>query len=161
MVKRYWSKQFVKKEPHKFPVLFRPNSYLNIQGQLHIIFNLITFFFRGAQCCYQLKRYPDCIKWSKKALELEANDNEIQAMLEKVTKEQKEFERNARRELTRKNKKSKEELKLLKGLKSRGVKLQEVDLNRIDLDKEEHVVEVIEKLTPILPAAFKQKVHFR
>ena len=34
MVKRYWSKQFVKKEPHKFPVLFRPNSYLNIQGQL-------------------------------------------------------------------------------------------------------------------------------
>lgn len=115
---------------------------------------------RGAQCCYQLKRYPDCIKWSKKALELEANDNEIQAMLEKVTKEQKEFERNARRELTRKNKKSKEELKLLKGLKSRGVKLQEVDLNRIDFEKEEHVVEVIEKLTPILPAAFKQKVHF-
>ena len=82
-------------------------------------------------------------------------------MLEKVTKEQKEFERNTRRELTRKNKKNKEELKLLKGLKSRGVKLQEVDLNRIDLDKDEHVVEVIEKLTPILPAAFKQKVHFR
>ena len=161
MIKRYWSKQFVKKYHRNLMNLESFSSLIHTYPRSIIIFNLAAFFFRGAQCCYQLKRYPDCIKWSKKALELEANDNEIQAMLEKVTKEQKEFERNARRELTRKNKKSKEELKLLKGLKSRGVKLQEVDLNRIDLDKEEHVVEVIEKLTPILPAAFKQKVHFR
>ena len=39
------------------------------------------FFFRGAQCCYQLKRYSDWIKWAKKALELEADDNEIKTIL--------------------------------------------------------------------------------
>ena len=108
-----------------------------------------------------MKRYSDCIKWAKKALELEANDNEIETILGKSTQELKEAERNARRELTRKKKKNKDELKLLKGLKSRGIKLKEVDLNKINLEKEDQVAEVIEKLTPILPAAFKQKVHFR
>jgi len=115
---------------------------------------------RGAQCCYQLKRFSDCIKWSKKALELEANDNEIQTILEKSTQELKEAERNARRELTRKNKKNKADLKLLNGLRSREIKLKDIDLNKISLENEEQVAEVIVKLTPILPAAFKQKVHF-
>ena len=52
-------------------------------------------------------------------------------------------------------------LSLLKGLKSRGLQLKEIDLNKINLEKEDHVVEALEKLTPILPAAFKKKVHFR
>ena len=92
---------------------------------------------------------------------MEANDNEIQTILEKSTQELKEAERNARRELTRKNKKNKADMKLLNGLKSRGIKLKDIDLNKISLENEEQVAEVIVKLTPILPAAFKQKVHFR
>merc|ERR1712241_1140652 len=31
---------------------------------------------------------------------------------------------------------------------------------KINLEKEDEVVEVLEKLTPILPAAFKKRVHF-
>jgi len=115
---------------------------------------------RGALCCYQLKRYSDCIEWSQKALELEANDNEIQTILAKATQELKEVERNARRELTRKKKKNKDDLKLLNGLKSRGIKLKDIDLNKINLEDDDLVAEVIGKLTPILPAAFKEKVHF-
>ena len=118
-------------------------------------------FFRGAQCCYQLKRYSDCIKWCKKALELEGDDNEIKTILEKATHEMKEAERNARRELSRKNKKNKEDVKLLKALKSRKIKSMDFQLEKINLEKEDEVVEVLEKLTPILPAAFKKRVHFR
>ena len=73
----------------------------------------------------------------------------------------KEAERNARRELSRKNKKNKEDVKLLKALKSRKIKSMDFQLEKINLEKEDEVVEVLEKLTPILPAAFKKRVHFR
>ena len=115
---------------------------------------------RGALCCYELKRLDECISWCEKAKALDANDPDIGKLHEKANSELKEFERNARREASRKKKKKNQEVKLVKALMSKNVKLKDCNWSKIDLDKEEHVQEVIEKLTPVLHAASAKRVHF-
>merc|ERR1711953_471363 len=116
---------------------------------------------RGALCCYELKRFDDCIRWCEKAKAIEANDPDIANLHEKAKSELKEFERNVRKEATRKKKKKNQDIKLIKALISKNVKLKDVDWNKVDVDKEEHVHEIIEKkLTPVLQAASAKRVHF-
>ena len=116
---------------------------------------------RGALCCYELKRFDDCIRWCEKAKAIEANDPDIANLHEKAKSERKEFERNVRKEATRKKKKKNQDIKLIKALISKNVKLKDVDWNKVDVDKEEHVHEIIEKkLTPVLQAASAKRVHF-
>merc|ERR1719510_1167105 len=63
---------------------------------------------RGAICCWELKRFLDCIEWAEKALELDDTDKEINSILEKAQSEVKEAERNARKLLVQKKKQLKE-----------------------------------------------------
>lgn len=115
---------------------------------------------RGAICCHSLKRYADCIEWSEKALQLDPSDNEVKSVLEKSREMAKEAEKNARKEAASKKKKLKRDLKLVTALKDRGVRLKNVNFNDLDLTKEDHVAEVIDKLVPLLPAVSHKQVHF-
>ena len=82
-------------------------------------------------------------------------------MHDKANAKLKEFERNVRKENARKKKKKSQDIKLIKALISKNVKLKDVDWNKVNLDNEEHVQEVIEsKLTPVLHAASAKRVHF-
>lgn len=114
---------------------------------------------RGALCCYELKRFKDCIKWCQDGLKVEKDDAELKSLLDKCQNELKEAERNERRETARKKKKNKELSTLVKTLKSRGVQLKEVELKKIEAENEEHLDLVFEKLTPVLAAARQKRVH--
>ena len=74
--------------------------------------------------------------------------------------EVKEAERNTRRETARKKKKEKEDVNLIKALKSRKIRLADIELPKVDPDKEDMLIEVLEKITPILPAVAGKRVHF-
>lgn len=116
---------------------------------------------RGALCCFQLKRFADCIEWSEKALKLSTEDDkEVATILEESKVQLKESERNARREAARKKKKCKEDAVLVTALKSSKVQLKEIaNLDKIDTDNQDHLDQVIEKITPVLHAAHAHRVH--
>ncbi len=114
---------------------------------------------RGALCCFELKRYSDCVTWCDKALKVETEDKDLIQLKDKAKSELKEAERNSRREAARKKKKLKDHIKLVKTLQDRKVQLQDLNLEKINVDNEDHLEAVFEKLTPILPAATKKRVH--
>lgn len=115
---------------------------------------------RGALCCFKLKRFDDCISWSEKALKLSPDDEELKSVLEESKVQLKETERNARREAARKKKKGKEDAALVAALKSSGVQLKEIAaLDKIDTNNQDHLNEIMEKITPLLHAARGHRVH--
>lgn len=101
----------------------------------------------GAQCCYQMERFEDCIMWCDEGLKVEAKNIQLENLKAKSIKAKKLADRNKRKAAAKEGKKKKELVQLLNSIRGQGINF---DVNSIDL----------ETFEPSLPHLSGYRVHF-
>jgi len=112
---------------------------------------------RAIQCCFELKRFKEAVRWCDHGLlQGQADDKkaELKDLRFKAEKAMKEKERNERKEAMAKKKREREHKQLLDLIKSRGIKVQ---THKVDDEMEE--TWDLDDLEPSHPAALNKRVH--
>lgn len=78
---------------------------------------------RAAECCVEIKKYADAIKWCDTGLSIDKNQKVLLDLRPKADKLMRAEEKEKRKEMAKERKEQVEEQKLLDLIKSRGVKL--------------------------------------
>ncbi len=80
-------------------------------------------FIRGAQCCVEMKRYEEAMKWCDDGMLLNPLEEKLLDLRGKADKLRKQADRERRKELAKERRENEEDLKLLHEIRSRGVTL--------------------------------------
>lgn len=85
---------------------------------------------RGAQCCFQMSKYADCLRWCDAALMVEPDHKVILDLRLRADKRKREQERDERKRVLQERKEEAEERKLLQAIKSRGIQVSSVKVSK-------------------------------
>jgi len=113
---------------------------------------------RAIQCCFELRRYKEAIRWCDHGLlqgQEAGKKAELKELRFKAEKAMKEKERNERKEALAKKKKEREHKQLLDLIKARGIKVQ---THKVDDEDMEETWD-LDDLEPTHPAALNKRVH--
>jgi len=103
---------------------------------------------RGAQCCFKLKHYTECIEWCDKGLTQDSNKTELIKMRAESVLLHKSVERDARKRLAAEKRAKQEHHALLELIRERGIKVESKGSSLTLAD-----------LEPCHPAAVQKKVR--
>ncbi|XP_015232135.1 PREDICTED: tetratricopeptide repeat protein 4 [Cyprinodon variegatus] len=78
---------------------------------------------RGAQCCLELRNFPDAIQWCDEGLKSHPTDNKLRELRATADKQKRAAERDARKAKAKEKKLTGEKEALLSAIKDRGIKL--------------------------------------
>ncbi|KAK3729528.1 hypothetical protein RRG08_044043 [Elysia crispata] len=85
---------------------------------------------RGAQCCFQMNKFADCLRWCDTVLMVDPEHQVILELRVRADKRKREQERDERKQALQERKEEAEERKLLQAIKSRGIRLSSVKVSK-------------------------------
>ena len=97
------------------------SSLRDCEAALGISASHMKAVLRGAQCCYKLKNYKECITWCDKGLEVDSTHTELLKMRSDCVQMEKAIERDARKRLAAEKREKQEHSALLELIKQRGI----------------------------------------
>ncbi|XP_076312992.1 DNA polymerase interacting tpr containing protein of 47kD [Tachypleus tridentatus] len=130
------------------------SSFNDAEAAMKLNPNHMKALVRGAQCCWKLERFKDCVVWCDRGLKLEPGNQTLLELRRKANIEQKVVERNKRKAVLEEKEKLKVDEKLIKAIQERGIKLS----TKFDNTKT-CSIETMSFLQPVHPAAASSKVH--
>ncbi|CAF0736952.1 unnamed protein product [Brachionus calyciflorus] len=89
--------------------------------------------YKGAECCFELKNYDDCIKWCDWGLLINSEDNKLRELRSKAESNKKIYEREKRKKETLERKKNEKNSKIWNLIKKKGISVQEKEKSFLDL----------------------------
>ena len=91
---------------------------------------------RGANCCFDMEKYDECIEWCDKGLNIDAKESKLLEMKKKSLQLQKQKSRDERKQQAKIAKETKQRQELLHAIKIRNVRLQREDKLQPSTDSE-------------------------
>ncbi|RUS81357.1 hypothetical protein EGW08_010889 [Elysia chlorotica] len=85
---------------------------------------------RGAQCCFQMNKFADCLRWCDAVLMVDPEHQDILELRVRADKRKREQERDERKQALQERKEEAEERKLLQAIKSRGIRVSSVKVSK-------------------------------
>ncbi|GFO38807.1 tetratricopeptide repeat protein 4 [Plakobranchus ocellatus] len=85
---------------------------------------------RGAQCCFQMNKFADCLRWCDAVLMLDPEHKVILDLRVRADKRKREQERDERKQALQERKEEAEERKLLQAITSRGIQVSSVKVSK-------------------------------
>ncbi|GFR95480.1 tetratricopeptide repeat protein 4 [Elysia marginata] len=85
---------------------------------------------RGAQCCFQMNKFADCLRWCDASLMIDPENKLILDLRVRADKRKREQERDERKQALQERKEEAEERKLLQAIQSRGIRVSSVKVSK-------------------------------
>ncbi|CAL8307663.1 unnamed protein product [Lota lota] len=85
--------------------------------------NHLKALIRGAQCCMELRSFPEAIRWCDRGLKMYPSDRKLPELRSAADKRKREAERDARKAKAKEKKEQSERERLLAAITERGIKL--------------------------------------
>ncbi|XP_030227967.1 tetratricopeptide repeat protein 4 isoform X1 [Gadus morhua] len=102
---------------------------------------------RGAQCCMEIRSFPEAIRWCDRGLKMHPGDKKLTELRSAADKHKREAERDARKAMAKEKKEQGERQRLLSAMTERGIKLRLPKRRGSDDDEEQGQGPALDQLT--------------